>query len=49
MIGFPNIGDTGLRAWFCCAAIGTGVLCGGAFGAEPALQPPASVDARISK
>src|SRR5437667_12689813 len=41
MIGL-NIGDTALRAWFCCAAIGTGLLCGAAFGAEPAPQPPAN-------
>src|SRR5438093_11247313 len=43
MIGFQNI-NTGLRGWFCCAAIGTGLLCGAAFGAEPALQPPGSVE-----
>ena len=42
MIGFSNTGDTALRAWFCCAAIGTGLLCGAAFGAEPAPPPPAS-------
>src|SRR2546428_8481707 len=42
MIGFSNTGDTALRAWFCCAAIGTGLLCGAALGAEPVPQPPAS-------
>src|SRR5947208_3630047 len=42
MMGFSNTGDTALRAWFCCAAIGTGLLCGAALGAEPVPQPPAS-------
>src|SRR5437667_12324578 len=42
MIGFSNTGDTALRAWFCCAAIGTGLLCGAALGAEPVPQPTAS-------
>ncbi|TLY17456.1 MAG: hypothetical protein E6K67_08325, partial [Nitrospirae bacterium] len=45
MIGFSNTGDTALRAWFCCAAIGTGLLCGAALGAEPVPQPPASAGA----
>ncbi|MEP6601158.1 MAG: TolC family protein, partial [Nitrospirota bacterium] len=42
MSGFHNIGDTALRVWFCCAAIGAGLLCGAAFSEEPALLPTAS-------
>ena len=42
MIGFPKISDTGLRAWLNCAAVATWLLCGAAFGAEPAPQPPAN-------
>ena len=42
MIGFPKISATGLRAWLSCAAIATWLLCGAAFGAEPAPQPTAN-------
>ena len=42
MIGFSNTGNTRLRVWFCGAAIGTGLLCAAAIGAELSPQPPAS-------
>src|SRR6266849_5595498 len=40
MIGFSNFWNTGLWAGLSCAVIATGLLCGAAFGAEPAPQPP---------
>jgi cobalt-zinc-cadmium efflux system outer membrane protein len=40
MIDFPYFWNAGLRVGLSCAAVATGLLCGAAFGAEPALQPP---------
>ncbi len=40
MIGFSNIHGSCLRAGFGCAALATMLLCGAAFGAEPAPQLP---------
>src|SRR5712692_8329742 len=36
MIRSSNICDAGLCAWLSCVAITTAMLCGAAFGAEPA-------------